>query len=111
MVKKMKNDIIEKMVLEGVLEISGIDSNTGEFLYSFTNKLKDIYPQLHTEMQNSVSRDMMFLWENNFVTMDVTENNPVVTLTEKAFIKEEIEKLDIYYTHCLNELKRITFLQ
>lgn len=107
----MSNDIIEKMVLEGVLEISGIDSNTGEFLYSFTNKLKDIYPQLHTEMENSVSRDMMFLWENGFVTMDITSKNPVVSLTEKSFIDSEVEKLDEYHRFALDELKRITFLE
>ena len=107
----MNNDIIEKMVLEGVLEISGVDSKTGEFLYSFTHKLKELYPMLHLEMENSISRDMMYLWENNFVTMDITEENPVVTLTQKAFVEEELEKLDDYYKHCINELKRITSLE
>jgi len=39
-------DKIEDLILSGALEVSGIDIDTGEMLYNFTDKLKDINPDL-----------------------------------------------------------------
>jgi hypothetical protein len=104
------DDAINKLILDGALEVSGVDSKTGELLYSFTPKLKDVSPILYKEMQDSLSRDMMFLWENGYVQMDVTVENPIVTATKKAFIQDEILKLNDYYQNVLSEFKRISSL-
>jgi len=52
------------------------------------------------------SMQMMQLWELNMVSMDVTEENPIVTLTDKAFDEELIKSLDEDLLHTLNEAKR-----
>lgn len=104
----MNDELVEKMMLEGVVEIAGIDSTTGEFLYSFTPKLKEKYPMLFNELQTYISKEMMDLWQGGFVSMDVMEENPIVSLTDKAFIKEEVDKLGEELRHSLNELKRLT---
>lgn len=104
----MNNELVDKMILEGVIEVAGIDSTTGEFLYSFTPKLKEKYPMLFNELQIFISKEMMDLWEAGFVSMDVMEENPIVSLTEKAFIEEEVNKLGEQLKHSLSELKRLT---
>jgi hypothetical protein len=45
-------DKIEDLILSGALEVSGIDIDTGEMLYNFTDKLKDINPDLFKDMSD-----------------------------------------------------------
>jgi flagellar motor protein MotB len=106
-----ENSQIEKMLLEGAIEVCGIDSTTGEFLYNFTDSFKELYPELYNETQSCFSREIMFLWENRFLSMDITEQNPVVTITEKALDKEEVDKLDPETQTMLKEIIRILFLK
>jgi hypothetical protein len=101
---------IEKMILDGALEISGIDEETGEFLYTFTDKLAEQYPELYKETQTYFSKEMMFLWENSFISMDVTDSNPLVSLTEKALDKEEVSKLSPEVQAMLKEVIRVLFI-
>lgn len=96
-----------KLLLEGAVEVAGIDSESGEILYSFTEKLSNVNPLLHTEIMNYFSFHMMKLWELGFVDMDVTEKNPLVRLTEKSFNNDDINNLDSDHIHTLNEIKRI----
>lgn len=107
----MNNDIFEKLVLDGVIEVAGIDSETGEFLYNFTYKLKEKYPFLYDELQNYISREVMELWQFGFVEMDVTANNPIVSLTSKAFVKEEVDKLNPTLQNSIKELKRLIVIE
>lgn len=79
------DDFIDNLILNGALEIIGIEEGTGEILYGFTDKLKEVDPKLHRKFVNHFHDDIMSLWENGFVSMDVTEVNPLVNLTEKAF--------------------------
>lgn len=97
----------EHLILEGAVEVSGIDSKTGEFLYNFTDKFKDLYPELYKEAQTFFSKEMMFLWENHFVSMDITEENPMVNLTEKALDDAEVSKLDPDTQTTLREVIRL----
>jgi hypothetical protein len=104
-----EDDQIEKMILDGSLEVSGIDEATGEFLYTFTEKLAEQYPELYKETQTYFSKEMMFLWENNFVAMDITESNPLVSLTEKALDKEQVSKLSPEVQAMLKEVVRVLY--
>jgi hypothetical protein len=101
-----EDKIIEDLILKGALEVSGIDIETGEPLYNFTHKLKDVNPELDQEIQTFFSQEMMFLWENGFVEMDITEKNPIVKLTDKAFNAQEVLKLDKNKQYTLKDIIR-----
>lgn len=101
-----ENNEIDELILSGALEPSGIDEETGEMLYSFTSKLKDVNPLLHKEVQDNFSSHIMKLWELGLISMDVTDSNPMVTLTPKAFHPAFISKLDEEVAYTLKEIKR-----
>jgi hypothetical protein len=85
---------IDYLILNGALEVVGVEDGTGEILYGFTDKLIDVDPKLHSKFISHFHGDMMHLWENGFVAMDVTELNPLVTVTEKAFDEIAVATLD-----------------
>lgn len=101
-----ENNEIDELILSGALEPAGIDPETGEMLYSFTNKLKDINPLLHKEVNNMFSSHMMKLWELGMVNMNVADKNPIVELTPQAFDKDLIASLDEDIAYTLKEIKR-----
>lgn len=101
------NEMIEQLILSGALEVAGIDMETGEPLYNFTEKLQNINPELHNEMSTYFSRETMALWQYGFISMDITMPNPLIKLTPKAFDKEAIDKLDKNHQYTLKEIVRI----
>lgn len=102
-----EEQIIEDLILQGALEVAGIDLETGEALYNFTSKLKDVSPHLHDEFSTYFSKETMALWENGFISMDITQSNPIVMLTPKAFDSNEIVKLNKDHQYTLKEIIRI----
>lgn len=102
-----EKDIIEKLILSGAMEIAGVDSQTGEFLYVFTPKLKDISPELYNQHVNHVNTELMNLWEKGFLSIDFMSDNPIVSLTDKALDKEEISKLSKQEIWSIEEVKRL----
>jgi hypothetical protein len=98
---------IEDLILQGALEVAGIDIDTGEPLYNFTDKLKDVSPRLHNENSKYFTAEVLSLWEYGFITMDVTMQNPMISLTSKSFDKKEIDKLDRQHQYTLKEIIRI----
>jgi hypothetical protein len=86
-------DKIEELILEGAVEVSGIDSETGEFLYSFTEKIHEVAPEIARESQDLFNRYMYVLWEKGFIHMDIDSKNPMVSLLPKCFIEEEVAGL------------------
>ena len=101
-----EDSIIDDLILQGALEVAGIDSNTGEFLYSVTPKLKDIMPDLYKEHLDSVNRDIMALWERGFIDMDFYEDNPIINITPKASDDDEVKRLPKNLISAINEIKR-----
>ena len=99
--------IIEMLVLSGALEMAGINEDTGEILYQFTPKLKEVMPDLYDEHLNYVNAEIMKLWEKGFVNVDLMSDNPIVTLTEKAFDPNEVEGLSSSDKWAIQEIKRI----
>ena len=99
------------MILSGALEFSGVDIDSGEMLYNFTDKLKDINPDLFKDMSDYISTETMALWAEGFLDIDVTEKNPMVRLTPKAFDDSEISKLSKEKQLTLREIIRIINLQ
>ncbi len=88
-----EDEAIEQLILSGALEVYGIDIDTGEPMYTFTEKLIEVSPELHEEVSLYFSRETMSLWSKGFLDMDVTEKNPIVSLTTKATDSEEVSKL------------------
>jgi hypothetical protein len=104
------DDKIEELILSGALEVSGIDIDTGEMLYNFTDKLKDINPELFKDMSDYISTETMALWVDGFLDIDVTEKNPMVRLTKKAFEESSVNKLSKEKQYTLREIIRIISL-
>lgn len=100
-------NMIDFLILNNALEVAGIDSKTGEMLYSFTPKLKEIMPELYKQHINHVNTEIMHLWENGFVNVNLLEDNPLVTLTPKAFDTEAISRLPEQARWGLEEMKRL----
>lgn len=104
---KMNNEIIDNLILSGALQVAGIDKETGDFLYQFTPKLKEISPDLYNEHVNHVNGELMRLWEKGFLDINIADENPIVKLTEKAFDQEEISKLSKEDIWGIEEIKRL----
>lgn len=102
-----EENIIEKLILDGAIEVAGIDLETNEPLFNITAKLKDVHPSLHDEFINYFSQETMALWEFGFLAMDVTDKNPIVKLTPKALDKDAVDQLDKEHQYTLKEIIRI----
>lgn len=102
-----EDQIIEELILNGALEVCGIDMDTGEPLYNFTSKLESTNPELHNEFFSYFHQDVMSLWGLGYIEMDVTDENPMVSLTQKAINKSEVLKLDKGMQYTLKEIIRI----
>ena len=106
-----ENEIIEKLILEGAMEFAGVDIDSGEMLYNFTPKLKEIMPELYKEHLNHVNGEIMKLWEKGFVDVSITDDSPQVKLTTKAFDDESLNTLSKADRWSLEEMKRLMRIQ
>ncbi len=102
-----EEEFLENLILNGAVEVVGIDIETNEPLYTFTDKLAQFSPALHKDMSNYFYKEMMFLWENGFIEMDVTELNPTVRLTEKALDETKTRSLKREQWYSLKEIIRL----
>jgi hypothetical protein len=100
-------NIFDILVLNGAIELAGVDPISGEFLYSMTEKMIDIMPEVYEEHLNEVNKQIMGLWEEGFITIDLFDENPLVNITAKALDEEELVKLDPESLGYLNEIKRV----
>jgi hypothetical protein len=62
--------MIEHLILQNALEISGIDNNTGEMLYSVTDKLKEVNPNLFAQLRKQYEEHMFELIDQGPKTMN-----------------------------------------
>jgi hypothetical protein len=98
---------IEALIITGAIEVVGIDPKTQQPLYKFNQSIQEIMPELYEEHINEINRDIMRLWENGFLEIDFMSDDPVVTLNNKAFNDEEIEKISRELQISLLEIKRL----
>jgi len=64
-------------------------------------------PELYREHLNHVNSEIMTMWEKGFVNVDLLSDEPIVTLTDKAFDKNEVAKLSQDHRWALDEMKRL----
>lgn len=104
----MDQPSIEDLILAGAVEVAAVDSTTGELLYQFTDKIKDIMPELYRHHLDNIHHEVMFFFEHGFLDIDdISLSNPTIKLTKKAFIKDEISKLSPDAQQSLIEIKRV----
>ena len=102
-----EQEIIDKLILDNALEVVGIDKSNGEFLYAFTDKIKEVMPELYEDHINFVNSEIMALWEKGYLNLDFFQEDPVITLSDKAFIQAEVDKLTKQELWSLEEIKRV----
>ena len=103
-----ENEMIERLILEGAMEVAGVNSDDGSLLYSFTPKIKEIMPELYNDHLNRVNAEILSLWERAYVDIDFLAKEPIVTLTDKSFDPLEMSKLRKQEVWAIEELKRLT---
>lgn len=104
----MNDPSIEDLILSGAIEVSAVDVETGELLYTFTDKIKSLMPELYKIHINHVHNEIMYFWEKGLVHIDdITSKNPIVSLTEKAFDEDVLKNLSSDKRQSLEEIKRI----
>jgi hypothetical protein len=102
-----EQDSIDYLLLNGGLEVVGLDSDNGEFLYAFTPKIKDLMPGLYEEHIGDVNKNVLKLWEMGYLEIDFMQEDPVIKLGEKSFDLNEVSKLSKDDQWHLNEIKRL----
>lgn len=88
------DEFFESLILSGAVEVSSIDPATGDFLYSFTPKIREVAPELARAADKMFYDQMMILWVKQIISMDITSSNPTVRITEKAFDEQVLSELD-----------------
>ena len=96
-----EDEEIERLIVLGALEPSGVDAETGEFLYNFTDKLANINPKLYKDISLYFYSETIYLWSHGFLDMDITSSNPIIKLGSKAF--------DLNAVNLLEKNKKIVF--
>lgn len=102
-----EDELIKNLILEGALEVAGLDAETGEFLYAVTPKMQEVMPDMYEDHINQVNRDILNLWEKGYVNVDFLSPNPVVTISAKGLDKTEVSKLTKPEIWALEEVKRL----
>ena len=90
------NRMIDLLFMKGLIEISSIDQNTGEFLYQFSPDIIDIIPNFEEDNQKMFLENLDVLWIKGFIAMDKTEENPIVSLTDLALDPESVANLLVH---------------
>jgi hypothetical protein len=102
-----EDELIKNLILEGALEVAGVDSETNELLYNVTPKMQEIMPDMYEDHLTKVNRDLLNLWEKGYVNIDFLLSDPVVTISEKGLDKAEVSKLNKPEIWALEEVKRL----
>ncbi len=88
-------DMLEQLILDGMVEVSALDSETGEMLYAFTDKAREQMPEMQRQAEKVFDELIMFFWENGFLSMNIDAPNPVIGVLPKALDEEEVSKLSV----------------
>ena len=102
-----EDELIKNLILEGALEVAGVDSENGELLYAITSKMKEVMQDLYEDHLKTVNKDLLNLWEKGYVNIDLLLPDPIVTISEKGLDKAEVSKLTKPEIWALEEVKRL----
>jgi hypothetical protein len=92
-VDEKPENIIDFLILEGAVEMAGIDPDTGEMLYGLTEKLESVAPEIFSKIMEQFHREILDLWAQGFLEMNITEVSPMVRITERALDDDAVSQL------------------
>lgn len=100
----LNEDDLEQMILDGIVEFAGLDAN-GEMLYSFSSDIATKAPDVYEMVQEMHMQDIYILWEKGFLSMDITQANPLARVTELAFDEDALATLPTHMRLMLEHIK------
>lgn len=53
--------LLEHLLLQNAIEVSGFDINTGETIYSITDKLQEVAPKMYNDLRKDFEKHMFAL--------------------------------------------------
>ena len=53
--------LLEHLIMQGAIEMSGIDESGQEMLYSITDKLKEVSPEIYEQLKDQYEHHMFQL--------------------------------------------------
>lgn len=85
--------LIDNLILAGAVEPAGMDSDTGEMLYSFTPKIDEVFPKMSEVIHDHFHSVVMSLWTKGFVNITLDEKDPDVSLTDMYKNEQAVSQL------------------
>lgn len=64
-----KEAMVEHLLIQNAIQFAGIDSDTGEMLYSITDKLEEVNPNLYEQLRDQYEDHMFELIRRGPKTM------------------------------------------
>lgn len=97
-------ELIDALILEGALLIEGIDQESGQMIFSITDKMQEIAPEIYREFEETLHKTVLSLWENGFLNMNVMDAEPKVSPTEYALDRNTWKGLTNEELHVMNTI-------
>jgi hypothetical protein len=97
------DELLEQLILDGIIEFSAMSSD-GEMLYSFSTDIAEKAPAIYELMMAMHMQEIYELWKLGFLQMDITQENPLVTITTKALDEEQVGELSKPLRMALTEI-------
>lgn len=88
------SEMLEKLILDGSVEVAGVDMETGSFVYNFTPQLKDNNPEIFDSVMSIFYSIVLQLWERGYLDIDLEDEDPLIMLTDKGENLEDLDNLD-----------------
>lgn len=88
-----EKDFMDYLLETGAIEIYGVESSTGEFLYRMTPKMRELVPALYEEHFNYINQMAFDLWQKGYIEMKFEEKGPLVMLIEGLNYDEILNKV------------------
>lgn len=103
-----EDKLMEMLILTGAMEIAGLDEQ-GNPLYVFTNKMKEVMPEIYEEHLKDINQKIMNLWDKGFVEVKFDDDGDFkVSITDDALDEEKLATLSKEDRWSVEEMKRIT---
>lgn len=96
---------LDDLILRGAVEVAGLTEN-GEMQYRLTEEAETVAPDLYNRTLDFFYSQLTLLWADGFVNIDMTEVNPSVSLNDKSFNQEEVDKLSFPQQETLKIVKQ-----
>lgn len=89
--EELTSQFIEYLIEEGCMEVTGIEPS-GEFLFSVTPKMEEIFPEIWDEIMSFSNQLVYELWQKDLVDVIFNSNGEtLVTVNDNTLKYKEYE--------------------